>query len=153
MKNQIHFKKQTVNKGNKIPDYLNWQEGIMINISECVKENIMISDVEYLYKNLTNFEKKKNDYYINKEKYASKTDIEKYKQEAYEQKEQTFLCIKHNGKYNERDKSYQILMEEIKLNQYQIDGIQKEQYRLGRWKTDDKNKYITNIMIPIKVKE
>ena len=98
-----------------------------------------------------------NAYYLAGYKYLSKINAEQYLEETFLELEsdiiesKTYCCLNHNGKYQDIKKTYQKLLKEIKLNNYQIVGIPREQYLNGRWNKENEEDNVTKIMIPIKL--
>ncbi|MCH5167738.1 MAG: hypothetical protein J1F35_07640 [Erysipelotrichales bacterium] len=136
--------------------FLDCNKGVMVDFSECINcEKLMLSEVRYLCDNVTSLKLKDNYYYIGNYKYLSKSDVEKYLDETFDELSKgvlnykTYLCLEHHGKYSDRKKAYKEILEMINYNHIKIAGIPIEQYIFGSWNQEDENKYITNIMIPI----
>ena len=136
--------------------FLDSEKGVIVDISECLKDkNLMLSQVQDLCNNVTSLVKKDNYYYISDSKYLNILDVEKYIDEAFneigtdEAKNKNYIYLKHIGKYSDRYKTYEKLLNEIKKRNYRICGIPVEQYITGIWNENDEDKYETNIMIPV----
>lgn len=145
-----------LNMTSKFNYFIDCEKGIIVDISICLKDkNLMLSQVEKLCDNVTSLIKKDNDYYIGNSKYLSVDKVDKYIDEAFNEigtdkaKNKNYLCLKHIGKYIDRCKTYEKLLNEIKSRNYIICGIPAEQYIIGIWNETDENKYETNIMIPV----
>ena len=136
--------------------FLDSEKGVIVDISECIKDkHLMLRQVEDLTHNVTSLVKKDDYYYIEGSKYLNTLDVDKYIEEAFneigndEAKEKNYLYLKHIGSYKDRYKTYEKLLNEIKMRNYKICGIPVEQYIIGIWNETDEDKYETNIMIPI----
>ncbi|MDT2640303.1 MerR family transcriptional regulator [Enterococcus dongliensis] len=62
---------------------------------------------------------------------------------------QMFLCMYHLGDYQTIDEKYQILAEWALEHNYQIGPNCYERYVIDFWSTQDSNKFVTEIMIPV----
>lgn len=128
--------KVKLNMSDKYKYYLDSDKCVIADLSECMKDkNIMLSEIEKLCDNVTNLNLKETKKYVDE-----KLDNINNK---------NYLCLKHIGKYLDRSKTYDKLLNEIKTKNYIICGLPIEQYIKGSWNEKDENKYETNIMIPI----
>lgn len=136
--------------------FLDSEKGVIADISECLKDkHLMLRQVEDLCNNITSLTKKEDYYYIEGNKYLNVLDTEKYIDEVFnemgtdEAKEKNYIYLKHIGQYEDRYKTYEKLLNEIRKRNYKICGIPIEQYIKGVWNEEYQNKYETNIMIPV----
>lgn len=58
--------------------------------------------------------------------------------------------IIHNGSYSTMHKTYDMLFDWIKQNNYLADGPVREIYHKGDWATNNQEEYITELQVPIK---
>ncbi len=138
--------------------FLDDKNKVLLDFTKCMNHpNIMLSDIQTLCDNATVLKEKNDSYYIGNYKYLDKDTTEKYLKELFLEfetgviKGRTYCCLNHYGKYANIAKTYQKLLETIKLNNYQIVGVPTERYLSGRWDKENENEYITQIMIPIKI--
>lgn len=57
--------------------------------------------------------------------------------------------IVHEGSFETIGETYDLLLKWISANQYKAKGPVREIYHKGEWLTEDTNKFITEIQIPI----
>ena len=137
--------------------YLDDAKKVMLDFSQCFGEVLRVSHVRYLCDNVTALEEKDDAYYIGDTKYLDKEETKKYLNEACNElsnsiiKGKTYLCIDHCGKYENINKTYKKILDEIKLKNYKIVGIPTEQYIDGSWNKENEKEYVIKIMIPIEI--
>lgn len=128
--------KTKLNMSDKYKYYLDSDKCVIADLSKCMEDkNMMLSEVKKLCDNVTSL---------------NLDEIKKYALESLDNIDnKNYLCLKHIGKYIDRYKTYDKLLDEIKSKDYIICGLPIEQYIKGSWNELDENKYETNIMIPI----
>lgn len=142
---------------NKESYFLDDNIGIIKNYEKCINnKNFMISDLHSL-NNTTKLKVKDNNYYLEDDKYLSEEEYKKYAKEYFDKirkgsYSKKYAVLKHTGKYDTIYETYNKLLKILKEENIQIDGLPMEQFIIGRWNEEDENKYVTNIMVPIKEK-
>ncbi len=141
---------------NNFEFFLDEKKKVMLDFSQCNKQNLMLSHVHYLCDNVTSLEEKNDAYYIYDYKYLDKDELNNYLNEAFDEisndliKAQTYLCFNYCGTYTNINKAYKKMLKEIKVKNYKITGIPIEQYIDGRWNKENEKDFVIKIMIPIK---
>ncbi len=140
-------------KGEKESYFFNDSIGIIKNYESCMhNKKFYMSDLHTLNE-ITKLEFKNEICYLGGNKYLNIEEYKKYVdkyfniQDLYDKK--LYAVITHIGKYDKIYKSYNKLLNNINAANKKIVGLPMEQFVCGSWNELDKNKYITNIMIPI----
>lgn len=63
-----------------------------------------------------------------------------------------FVTVRFNGSHNEAEKYYQMLIEYIKANNFEITGFSRELALIDNVITNDESKFVTEISIPVRKK-
>ena len=138
--NYIQYK-----KGDDENYFFNDSIGIIKNYEKCMND-------------ITRLEFKEGIYYLFGNKYLNEEDYKKYVNEYFSKiskklhDTQEYATLKHIGGYDTIYESYNKLLNAINIENKKIVGPPMEQFISGRWNEKDKNKYVTNIMIPISKK-
>ncbi len=138
--------------------FLDEQNKVLLDFTACSNhKNIMLSDIQTLCNKATSLKEQNGAYFIDDYEYLPKEKTEKYERALFLELEsgvikgQTYCCLNHYGKYRDIAKTYQKVLDFIKLNNCQIVGLPRERFLNGRWDKENEDDYVTKIMIPIKL--
>lgn len=156
MKNEIFMK--------EIPSYIiYYRDGVISDFSkisefvlqagtECQKANPNLKCItpDYCYISYLDGEYKEKDIKIRYaqavEKFGNETDKVKFMQSD----KISAVCIYHKGAYENLRDSYNIILEYIEKNGYEIVDNPRECYIDGCWNKENVSDYLTEIQIPVK---
>ena len=144
---------------DKLGVFFDSETGIIKNFEKAMNsEKFKLSDIESL-RNISKIEKREDGYYIGENKFLSIKDYNKYANEVFDEmknhdfSKNIYYTIRHYGPYENINESYNRILELIKKEEAKIIGLPMESFIFGRWDDASEDCYVTNIMIPVELKD